>query len=524
MFDMFKQYFPPNIDKLEKNKDVESLAKILTTHKDRITREKATYALGRINSDPQRNRAIEILSEILKDQFEDEGIRSTCALALAHNTVPEVERLLISQLKDDSEGIRSSIVQALADFKTPESMLTLIESLNDLSPKVRAFAGEYLGLTAPLVQNLKDILFNDNETVRAKAIKEMGSTESRKAMDILIMLTESSSDTLRRRAIQALGGYDSPAIIEPLMARVDKEFGENLVAIYASMGKAKSEKTIDFLIDGLKKDSPAIKAACVQALCEKRSDKAIEKLLTILVNPQEFQEQRIIVAKALAKTKRLDVLDAMVSLLGTSAEQLRSKLEDSIVELDLPNTQTYLKKLIASDNEVERFSAAKIIIKQKKTGTGYMLRSLVNDQHEEVKNLVIMGLGDFKEPGVSEALIAILSDFEEPSNIRGNAARSLGRLAEEKAMPPLFDALRDEDEYVRGSAAMALGNYKKTEVIDALGNTLFTDPSEMVKCMILESLGQIKDVRVLDYLKRAESDFSENVKNTAVRILRSIGK
>lgn len=526
MLDVFKQYFPPNIQKMEKNKDVDGLYKVLSTHKDRLTREKAAYALGRINVEPHRDRAIDHLESYLKDQFEDEGIRSTCAVALGHNTIPRVEKLLISQIKDESEGIRSAIVQALSDFKTPDATMCILISLNDNSPKVRAFAGDCLGLTSSAVPLLKEALFNENEAIRAKAIKELGASGSRNALEILTMViaSPSSDDRLRKMAILAMGGFESPNIIEPLMSRVDKEYGENLVAIYTALGKVKSEKTIDFLIEGLKKDSPAIKSACIQALCDKRSDKAIEKLIGILLNPQEFQEQRISVAKALAKTKNLNVLEAMISILGTSEEQMRSRIEDSIVEMDHPDLPTKINNLINSTNEVERFSGAKIIIKQKRSGMGHLLLKLTDDPHEEVKNLAVIGLGDFRENGVADKLISILSNIHASPTLRGNAARSLGRLSEERAVHPLFDSLKDENEYVRGCSAVALGYYKKAEVIDILGSTLQQERSEKVKCMILESMGQIKDIRVLDFLKKAESDPSLEVKNTASRILRSIGK
>jgi len=527
MLDMLKQYLPPNFVKLEKNKDVEGLYKVLSVHKDRATREKAAYALGRITSEPQRDDAIDCLEKYLKDPDEDEGIRSTCAVALGHhNTVARVEKLLISLADDESEGIRSAIVQALSDFKTPESTMAILKCLNDNSPKVKAFAADCLGLSISIISPLKDSLFNENDAVRAKAVKDLGASDSRKALDVLMMIIESpnADEILRRRAILAMGGFGIPAIVEPLMAIAHREFGENLVAIYTAIGKVKNEQNIDFLIEGLTKDSPAIKAACIQALCEKRSDKAVEKLISILLNPNEFQEQRISVAKALAKNKGGNVLDAMISILGSSEEQLRSRIEDSIVEMDHPDLPSKINHLISSPNEVERFSAAKIIIKQKKAGMGTLLLKLTEDPHEEVRNLAVIGLGDFREHGISDKLISILSNSQLSSTIRGNAARSLGRLTEDRAVPPLFDALKDENEYVRGCSAVALSYYKKAEVVDVLGNALQTEYSEKVKCMIIESMGQIKDAKVLDYLKKAAQDpVSAAVRNTASRMLGSVG-
>ncbi len=401
----------------------------------------------------------------------------------------------------------------------------MVESLNDLSPKVVSFAGDSLGLSNAVAAHVTNVLFNDNESIRLKSLKELTSSENRKALDIFTMVSNAEDNQLRKKAILAMGGFDSPSIIEPLIARLDKEFGENLVALYNALGKVKSEKTIDLLIDGLKKDSPAIKNACVNALCEKRSERAVEKLLAILLNPQEYQEQRMTVAKALGKTKNAAAMDALISVLGSSEDPLRTRIEDSLAEMDHPDLPSKINRLINSDNEVERFSGVKILIKQKKNGTGASLLPLASDPHPEVRNITVMGLGSFKEPGVTDKLITILTNPDESEQIRGSAARSLGRLGEERALQPLLESLTDDSEHIRSSSTVALANYKKPEVIDALGSIILKDHSETVKCMAIESMGMIRDIRSVDYLKRAELDpVSEKIRMSASKVLRSMGK
>ena len=57
-----------------------------------------------------------------------------------------------------------------------------------------------------------------------------------------------------------------------------------------------------------------------------------------------------------------------------------------------------------------------------------------------------------------QPLINALKD--EDKYVRGSAAVALGNIKSDTAVQPLINALKDEDKYVRGSAAVALGNIK----------------------------------------------------------------
>lgn len=522
MFDFIMQMLPQNIDKLEKNNNVGALINILKNHKDRSLREKAAYALGRLRDESCRAKATEALTTFISDKNEDEQIRSVCTVALSYNTTPKNEQLLLALLKDpdESEGIQSAVLQALSDFKTPDSIIAIIESLNALSPKVQTVAGDALGLNTTSANNLRAAIFSDNGSTRLKAAKDLSIGEYRKVLEILLTAINSTDDKLRNNIIQALGCFDSPALIDPLLARLDKEKGANLVSLYSTLGKIKNEKTIDALLDGLKKDSPTIKTVCINALCEKRSEKAVEKLLTIFQNEGEYPEQRVNLAKALGKTKSTKAMEALLKALPTATEPLRARIEDSLVEMEHPDLDSNVNILLESKNSSARFSAVRIIGKQKKHGSAPILMKMLEDPNPDVRNAAINALGDYREAGVSERLIAILTNQDIAPQLRATAALSLGKLGEEKALQPLFESVNDNNEIVRVGTAKALGSYRKQEVIDTLGALATQDPSENVRCNALLSLGAIRDLKVVEYIKKAEMDpVSMKVRNTATAIL-----
>jgi len=68
-------------------------------------------------------------------------------------------------------------------------------------------------------------------------------------------------------------------------------------------------------------------------------------------------------------------------------------------------------------------------------------------------------LGEIKDPAAVPPLIEALRD--EDSNVRRQAAETLGEIKDPAAVPPLIEALRDKDSDVRAAATRALGRIKK---------------------------------------------------------------
>jgi HEAT repeat protein len=73
MFGLFK----PNIEKMERKKDIEGLIKALGYRKDSVVRVKAAMALGRIGG----KSILDSLAEALKD--EDSNVRKAAEKALS---------------------------------------------------------------------------------------------------------------------------------------------------------------------------------------------------------------------------------------------------------------------------------------------------------------------------------------------------------------------------------------------------------------------------------------------------------
>ena len=130
-------------------------------------------------------------------------------------------------------------------------------------------------------------------------------------------------------------------------------------------------------------------------------------------------------------------------------------------------------------------------------------------------------LGNIKSDTVVQPLINALKD--EDSYVRGSAAEALGNIKSDTAVQPLINALKDEDKHVRGHAAEALGNIKLDTAVQLLINALKDEDSD-VRRSAAGALGEIctvKNKKQLEDLLESDHEFSVN---TAFEILYEIEK
>jgi phycocyanobilin lyase subunit alpha len=128
-------------------------------------------------------------------------------------------------------------------------------------------------------------------------------------------------------------------------------------------------------------------------------------------------------------------------------------------------------------------------------------------------------LGRFRvdDPTAIEVLIKALKDDEDRTGVGGyplrrNAARALGKLGDQRAIPALMEALGCEDFYVREAAAQALESLKDPVAVPILiqllanqlpGTLPATEPPQLVQPFdaILEALGTLGGVQAIEVIK-----------------------
>lgn len=151
-----------------------------------------------------------------------------------------------------------------------------------------------------------------------------------------------------------------------------------------------------------------------------------------------------------------------------------------------------------------------------------LLLTAFKETNGTVQREVVKLLGDFRDPLALDSLIAALGngDFE----VRMRVASSLGKMGE-VALEPLLATLSDtnKDWAVRGDAAKALGELGDERAVGLLLNA-FEDENVYIRRMVAEALGKLGDISVLEPLIIALEDEDWLIREAVAKALQRLGE
>jgi HEAT repeat protein len=156
------------------------------------------------------------------------------------------------------------------------------------------------------------------------------------------------------------------------------------------------------------------------------------------------------------------------------------------------------------------------------TAVSYLLQVLDN-QDSDVRQSAAKGLGEIGSDAAIPRLIQALEQ-DENSDVRGSIATALGKIGSEAVIPSLFQTLanRDEEFGVRLNAAIALGQVGNKTVILALLEILFTDSLEGWMSAAT-ALSQIDSKQTITELSEALEQGNADICQRAAYTLGAIG-
>ncbi len=157
-----------------------------------------------------------------------------------------------------------------------------------------------------------------------------------------------------------------------------------------------------------------------------------------------------------------------------------------------------------------RLEAAKRFLKYQDPRSVDPLVIALSDKNDQVNRTAGRALVMLKEH-VADGHIADIGRVlkNKEWQVRGNAARVLGRLGKDAALPFLETALKDEDLYVRSAAAEAIGELAGIQAPESLKDLLY-DRSHYVRRMAAEALGKIGDFSAMESLESVARDDPDN--------------
>jgi len=147
-----------------------------------------------------------------------------------------------------------------------------------------------------------------------------------------------------------------------------------------------------------------------------------------------------------------------------------------------------------------------------------LIQALQDEGHVIVE--AVKALGWIGKPAV-ESLIQAMEDAGS-SYSRGQAARTLGRIGDARAVDPLLQVfINDKNNYVRGEAARALGEIGDTRAVALLLQAL-NDKDDKIRVAAARALGEMGDAQAVAPLLQALNDKDSKIRIAAAGALGEI--
>lgn len=287
--DSLEQEFNPDIDDLEKQKDVEGLIRALK-NEDYLIRKEAARSLKKVGDE----RAVESLIEALKyESWEDTytvliSVRESAADALGIIGDKRALNPLIQSLFEDSdEEVRWKAAAALGKIGDERAVEPLIDALDDKSWGVRKNASNALGDIGDkrAFDSLLKALNDKDWHVRKYAAVALGKIRDERAIKPLVNALNDEDSDVRWKSLIALGKIGEPSV-EPLLNAFESDDWQMRGRAAEVLGKIGDKRAVDPLIHALiKRDrthNKYVRGRIIEALGEIGDERAVDPLIKAL--------------------------------------------------------------------------------------------------------------------------------------------------------------------------------------------------------------------------------------------------
>jgi HEAT repeat protein len=287
--DSLEQEFNPDIDDLEKQKDVEGLIRALK-NENYLIRKEATRSLKKVGDE----RAVKSLIEALKyESWEDAytvliSVRESAADALGIIGDKRALNPLIQSLFEDSdEEVRWKAAAALGKIGDERAVEPLIDALDDKSWGVRKNASNALGDIGDkrAFDSLLKALNDKDWHVRKYAAVALGKIRDERAIKPLVNALNDEDSDVRWKSLIALGKIGEPSV-EPLLNAFESDDWQMRGRAAEVLGKIGDKRAVDPLIHALiKRDrthNKYVRGRIIEALGEIGDERAVDPLIKAL--------------------------------------------------------------------------------------------------------------------------------------------------------------------------------------------------------------------------------------------------
>ena len=345
----------------------------------------------------------------------------------------------IAALKDDDWAIREEAATMLGTLRDPRAVVPLVFVLRDDDRAVRdAATSALLAIGEPAVTTLGACLSDPVLTVQELASSVLATIADARVREPLVKALASPDWIVRMHAAKALGRIQDPRTVAPLVPLLQdkvKAVREETSSALAAIGEA----ALSSLIAALTHTEWLVRLHAVEALGKTRSAEAVDPLLSVLFNDRD-----------------------------------RAVREDAVRALGQIGDARAVEFLVTAMKEPGLRPLA--------------IEALGRIGDRRAVPVLIEVLKGVERPEVSQPIDGCGDQWDEDMIALGEAAKALGTIRDEVAIPSLVKALRFT--VTRADAADALTRFGGT-VITPLLALLARESDDNIRYHIKETLAKV---------------------------------
>ncbi|WP_457572579.1 HEAT repeat domain-containing protein [Desulfovulcanus sp.] len=499
---------------------------------------------------------------LLKDP--NVNVRYQAAVSLGELGKTEAADCLYHALEEDEEWVKFAVIEALIKIRDESSLDVLAKALDNASELVGAMIVDALSEMGNVkyVPLLLRKLDSSSTALRNKIIKALVNLLGGKS---LTLLSKGEREKFNEYLLAALEDNEEEiqdAAVAGLSFVGDKRATKRILALASKFDPEKDEERIQKIIEALKdiginedliaalnSDNERLATICIKALELIGGKQAADLLIAIFwKKPRDMQREisRVLLNIAgpdardffmdvLAEHKDGDVLKNGLRFLGhvlrdkEAVEKLFEFLEhpwndvkevalDAIIDIGDEEVLARFKQLFLKPEPVFRLMAVYAFGKLAPEKCLEELKQALEDESSDVRKLSLEALAGLCEK--NKELLQIIADklYDESREVRLTFVELMGACTDEKSITYLLQALEDDDDWVKARALEALAAKK---VKDALPRiiALLQSPSQLVRLKAVEALGEIGGQAAFRALLEVLSSDDEDIQIAAQEAL-----
>lgn len=539
------------------------------TSDDRRTSERAYGAVAELG-------AVGLLDSVVAyvhhESFE---VRALVARICGELAATRVAPLLRARLDDDAWPVRAALAEALGRLKADETVPALVPLLVDPEEPVREAAADALASFPPkeLASHMPALAAayeQGSVVVRKQMVLLVGRLEDASGDALLVRASTDASDSVRLRAVTALGDRRGEVVVEPLVARLTDASLEVRMAAVAALGSAATTEAFEGLLSALLGAAADVRERISDSLARGARTQLFARLSEIEKNTSV--DVRLGVAWTLGKCRDVAGVPTLARFLRDPNAALRASAAGALAKISDASARSAL--LDAADDPNGRVRAAVVNALGRapspEAGVVAALERRVQDPDLFVRDRALVSLASVcraelaprllalgKDVGLSARIVsAALVGGEEPLGFvldelakSGTLETVLRFLAHEDASvrAGFFSAVHLEDPALRDDrpedvgglvgqyesvlrtsldasarrfAVRALARLRGGRSSDVLADALAYDPSEEVRVEAAAALApRVDDPTARVALAKGTGDPSTEVATSCVRAL-----